>query len=286
VDSTPLPPKGETIGATRKRRLRTLIALPIAALVLTGCNEPAFWAKPGVTTTSKQTFHLWQGFSIAAVIIGAFVLLLIAYAVLRYRRKGDTIPKQTQYHIPLELAYTIIPIVIVFALFAATVVVENKVTAEPTPSTTINAYAFQWGWKFKVANSNAVIVGQTTQSPMFEMPVGTDVRFHLNSLDVVHGFYIRAFNFSRYAQPGVDNTFTFHAEQTGTYFGQCTQLCGLYHAYMWFRVKVVTQAQYQAWLAEFNTPEGARTAEAAALATASQLNPGVPVNPSNTTGEH
>ncbi len=68
------------------------------------------------------------------------------------------------------------------------------------------------------------------------MPVGTDVHINLTSTDVIHGFYVRDFNFSRYALPGVKNQFTLHAVQTGTFDGQCTQLCGLYHSLMFFRV--------------------------------------------------
>lgn len=238
-----------------------------------------------MTTQSQSTYHLWQWFSLAAFIIGGFVLLLILYAVIRYRRKGDSIPKQVQYHIPLELLYTVIPIVIVFVLFAATVVVENKVTAEPKSSLTVNVNAFKWGWKFQYPQSNALVYGQTTQAPMFQIPVDTNVHFTLTSSDVVHGFYIREFDFSRYALPGITNTFNFTAVKTGTYFGQCSQLCGLYHTLMYFRVKVVSKSDFAAWVAQFNTKKGAARAEAGALATKQILSPGIPVIPATTTGQ-
>ncbi len=270
--------------ARRSRRVRGLLALPLAALVLSGCTVPTFYGFKGATTQSQSTFHLWQGFTIAALIIGAFTLLLIGYAIVRYRRKGDTIPKQTQYHIPLELLYTIVPILIVFALFAATVVVENKVTAEPKSTLTIKVNAFKWGWKFQYPQSHALIYGQTTQSPEFEMPVNTNVHFTLTSSDVVHGFYIREFDFSRYALPGVTNTFNFNAVKTGVYFGQCSQLCGLYHTLMFFRVKVVSKSEFAAWVNKFNTPAGAKAAEAAALATKQITSPNIPVLPATTTG--
>jgi cytochrome c oxidase subunit 2 len=265
VDSTPAPREGAA--TRRRRRLRGLAALPLAALALSGCTVSSFGAYKGVTKQSTNTYHLWQGFTIAALVIGGFVLLLILYAVLRYRRKGDRIPRQTQYHIPLELLYTIVPILIVVALFVTTVLVENEVTANPRPDVTINVTAFQWGWKFQYQGSNALVTGQTTSEPEFQIPVNTNVRFYLRSTDVVHGFYIREFDFSRYAQPGVLNTFTFNATQLGTYFGQCSQLCGLYHSLMWFRVKVVTPTAFAKWEHRFDTPAGARAAEAAALAT-------------------
>jgi cytochrome c oxidase subunit 2 len=251
---------------------------------MSGCTVSSFGAYQGETTQARSTFHLWQGFTIGAIVIGAFVLALILWSVVRYRRKGDTIPRQVQYHIPLELTYTVIPILIVFGLFAATVVVENKVTAEPKSAVVVDVNAFQWGWKFAYPGTNAVVTGQTTSAPMFEIPVNTNVHFVLTSTDVVHGFYIRQFDFSRYALPGVRNTFNFDAVHTGTFFGQCSQLCGLYHTLMWFRVKVVPKDEFTQWIARFNTPAGARAAEAAALATKQQLSSLTPTKPATSTG--
>jgi cytochrome c oxidase subunit 2 len=253
--------------------VRKAVALPLAALALSGCTVPSFGASEGVTTTSRSTFHLWQGFSVGAAVIGACVVLRVLWVVLRYRRKGDNIPKQSQYHVPLELLYTIVPILIVFGLFAATVVVENKVTANPTTSVTIDVNAFQWGWKFTYPGTNAVVVGQTTQTPEMVMPSDTNVHINLTSTDVLHGFYVKEFNFSRYALPGVTNQFTFRAVTTGTFFGQCTQLCGLYHSLMFFKVKVVTPSEYAAWLATFSD---SAAAQAAANATSQQTSTHVP----------
>ena len=146
---------------------------------------PSFGASPGATSSSRSVFHLWQWFSIGAVIVGGITLLLIIWAVLRYRRKGDNIPKQSQYHVPLETIYTIIPIIIVFALFAGTLVVENKETANPRTNVTIDVLAFQWGWKFTYPGSNALVYGQTTQDPVMEFPVNTNVHINLRSSDVI-----------------------------------------------------------------------------------------------------
>lgn len=243
--------------------MRRLVALPLAAIVLSGCTVPNFGANKGATTTSRSVFHLWQGFSIGAVVIGTFVCLLILYAVLRYRRTGDDIPKQTQYHIPLEMTYTVVPILIVFGLFAATLVVENKEVANPKTNVNIDVNAFQWGWKFSYPGSSVVVVGQTTQSPTMVIPVNTDVHINLTSTDVIHGFYVKAFNFSRFALPGVVNQFTFRAVNTGTYFGQCTQLCGLYHSLMYFQVKVVTTSEYAAWLAAHQNSSASQASQTA-----------------------
>jgi cytochrome c oxidase subunit 2 len=276
-------PQGAQDTPRRSRRWLRLLAIPAAALALSGCTLPSFGVTSGDTTSSKSVFHLWQWFSVGAVVIGGLTTVLLAWAVFANRRKhADAIPAQTQYHLPLEIIYTIVPILVVFGLFAATLVVENKETANPKTNVVIDVNAFQWGWEFLYPGHNAVVYGQTTQSPVMEMPVNENVRISLTSTDVVHGFYVHDFNFSRYALPGVDNIFTLRAEKTGTFFGQCTQLCGLYHSLMWFRVKVVSDAAYQQWLNSFNTPAGEQAATAAATSLKSELSTGTPSKPAYT----
>ncbi|HVB51574.1 MAG TPA: cytochrome c oxidase subunit II [Acidimicrobiales bacterium] len=276
-----LSPQGVSDRTRRWRRLRRIVALPIAALALAGCTVPNFGASPGATTSSQSVFHLWQGFTIGAIIVGGFTLILIFWAVIFYRRKSENIPKQSQYHIPLEMTYTIIPVLIVLGLFAATLVVENKEVALPKSDVTINVNAFQWGWKFSYPGQNVVVVGQTTQDPEMVMPVNENVHINLTSSDVVHGFYVHAFNFSRYALPGILNQFTLRAVNTGTYNGQCTQLCGLYHSLMFFRVKVVSQSQYSAWL---SSEANVLAAKAAQIATNQQTSSITPTKPNKSKG--
>ena len=280
-------PPTESLGTTKApRRLsgrtKALLAALAAPLLLASCKVPSFGAYEGASKAGNDTFKLWQGFSISALVIGLFTLALIVWAALRYRRRGDQIPKQTQYNISLEVIYTVVPIVIVIALFAATVVVQNKVLANPTPNATVNVTAFQWGWKFTYPGHKAYVVGQTTQTPELVMPSNEDVRFNLVSSDVVHGFYVPEFNFSRYAQPGLTNTFTFNIGKPGLYKGQCTQLCGLYHSLMYFNVRVLTPANYKTWLANKDASTSAADAAANDAATGIQTNPHTPTLPTKT----
>ncbi len=218
------------------------------AFLLTGCTLPTFGAYKGATSQGRDEFHLWQGFMIAGIVVGGFVLLLIIYAVVRFRRRSDEMPRQTQYHTLTEITYTVVPIVIVFVLFFFTVVVENKVDATPpNPVASIKVEAFQWGWEFDYPGG-VKIIGQTTEAPTMIVPTNSNVAITLTSLDVLHGFYVPAFNFSRYASPGYPTYFNFNVLHTGVYRGQCTQLCGLYHSLMFFNVKAVSPAAYQAWL--------------------------------------
>ena len=247
ADTSPGREENPVRGRKGRRRLAAVI-LGLGALLLTGCQLPSFGAYKGATTQGRATFHLWQGFFIAGLIVGGFVLLLILWAIFRYRRRSDEMPVQTQYHTLTEIIYTVLPILTVFGLFWATVVVENQVTAvEPNPYATVHVYAFQWGWEFQYSNGVRVI-GQTTEAPTMVLPTGETVRVYLRSYDVLHGFYVPEFNFSRYASPGYWTSFDLDVKNNGVYRGQCTQLCGLYHSLMFFNVRSVSPGTYQTWL--------------------------------------
>jgi cytochrome c oxidase subunit 2 len=124
--------------------------------------------------------------------------------------------------------------------------------------------AYRWGWQFTYANGSnqgqGVVVRTSAQPqyyaypatskqyPQMVLPLGETVRIVLTSNDVIHGFYVPAFNFSRYAQPGIVNQFDFTPTTTGVFRGQCTQYCGLYHSEMLFSVRVVSTATFGKWL--------------------------------------
>ena len=254
------------------RRRRILLVLSAAALpvVLGGCQVPAFWGFRGSSTQGQDEFKLYAGTFIAAIVVGVLVGGLILWAVIRYRRRSEDMPRQFQYHIPLEITYTIVPIVIVLVLFGFTVVTENNVDALAShPATVVDVYAFQWGWEFDYPHHVVVQAGTTTDpdpvgpagvsgpacqpaawclGPGLVLPAGQTVQIELRSKDTVHGFYVPEFNFSRYAQPGVLNEFDITVNKPGVYRAQCSQLCGLYHSLMLFHVVAMAPAQFQAWL--------------------------------------
>ena len=241
-------PKKPGHSAKRPRRRLALGGVILGALLLTGCQLPSFGAYRGATRQAQSTFKLWQGFFLAGLVVGGVVLLLILWAVIRYRRRSEEIPRQTQYHTLTEVIYTVTPILTVIGLFVATVIVENQVTAvSPNPYTSVHVYAFQWGWEFQYDNG-VKIIGQTTDAPTMVVPTEETVRLYLRSYDVLHGFYVPEFNFSRYASPGYWTSFDLNVLHNGVYRGQCTQLCGLYHSLMFFNVRSVSAPAYQSWL--------------------------------------
>lgn len=250
----------------RLSRIAPFAALLATAGVLGGCTLPTFGAFRGATTQGQAEFKLWSWMTIAGLVVAAFVTLLILWAALASRRrKGDaTIPRQFHENVPIEILYTIIPLVIVGVIFAFTVVTENKVDAiSPTPYTTVRVTGFQWGWRFQYVDSSGRPIAQvetagrptvlaqpptSSQYPQFELPLGKTTRIILQSADVVHTFYVPAFNFGRYALPGVTNEFDFTPVHAGLFDGKCAQYCGLYHSEMLFSVRVVPPSAFQAWL--------------------------------------
>jgi cytochrome c oxidase subunit 2 len=118
--------------------------------------------------------------------------------------------------------------------------------------TQIRVTAFQWGWRFDYPDLDVGVAGEVTNGPnghgpQMVVPVGQTVQITLVSDDVIHGFYVRDFNFSRYALPGVTNFFDLDVLHPGTYNGQCTQICGLYHSEMLFSVRAVDPVAFRVW---------------------------------------
>jgi len=230
---------------------------------------PSFGAFRGATTQGRTEFHLWQLTMIAGLVVTVIVFCLIVWPVIRHRRRSaDEMPRQFHEHIPLEITYTIIPVLIVGALFYFTVIAENKIDdVAAHPNEIIHILAYRWGWSFTYDDGNGqpqhVQIATTaepkllaqpdtsTEYPQLVLPDNATIRIDLASADVVHGFYIPEFNFSRYAQPGVlgsQQQFDFTTTTDGVFRGQCTQYCGLYHSEMLFSVRVESSAKFQQWL--------------------------------------
>jgi cytochrome c oxidase subunit 2 len=273
----PIRSFGRSLTSLRERGLRRAgvpLALLGAALLLGGCQVPTFGAFRGATVQGKDEFKLWAGMFIAGLVVAIFVWGLIGWAVVFYRRRNEDIPRQFHHHIPLEIIWTVTPLLMVLVIFYFTVITENEVDAVANrPNEVINVQAYRWGWRFTYENSagkpQGVIIETSAEPkllaqpatskeyPQLVLPVNATIHINLSSLDVIHGFYVPAFNFSRYAQPGVTNEFDLTTTTTGIFPGQCTQYCGLYHAEMLFSVRVESQSSFDSWLSSEQASQGA-----------------------------
>lgn len=210
-----------------------------------------------VTSVNDISLSLWQGAWITAAVVGVITLVLILWPAIFHRRddeKKSEFPKQTQYNVPIEVLYTVIPFIIVAVLFYFTAVKENKIVNPAAPAQhEITVEGIQWSWQFgyPAAGKNAVVTGTPENPPTLYLPQGESVRFTITANDVVHGFWIPAFMIQKQNLPGVTNHLQFTANKLGTYPGRCNILCGRNHTQMIFKVKVVTPEQYQKYLDTF-----------------------------------
>jgi cytochrome c oxidase subunit 2 len=225
-------------------------ALALAVVVLSGCSLE-FGGGRGATRQGRDIFGLWQGSVIVAIFVGGLVWGLILYAILRYRRRNDDLPTQTQYFVKLEILYTVVPVIIVAILFAFSYRTQNEVDAlTDDPAVTIDVRGFQWQWQFRYRDDDITVTGLPGQEPTMVLPLDRTTRLVLTSPDVIHSFYVPRFLFKRDVIPGVTNRVDLTPEEVGTYTGRCAEFCGLDHAKMTFTVRVVNMADYNAWVAE------------------------------------
>ncbi|MDR6970881.1 cytochrome c oxidase subunit II [Leifsonia shinshuensis] len=257
------------------RRLRWA-AIPIAAtlvVALAGCTQaqlhgflPGFVAgEPPVTNHTERISGLWVTSWIVLLIVGIVVWGLILWAVIVYRRrKGQTgLPVQLRYNMPIEIFYTIVPLILVLGFFAFTA--RDQAAIEKPyadPDLKIQVYAKQWAWDFNYVTDNVYDPGiqvqpddnsatpgsvQEGEVPTLYLPENKKITIQLDSRDVIHSFWVPAMLYKKDVIPGKTNYMYFETTgRTGTFVGKCAELCGEYHSAMLFNVKIVSQAQYDA----------------------------------------
>jgi len=216
-----------------------------------------------MTAQGEEVLDLWRILLAAGIAVGGLVILLILWSVLRYRRPrgaapGD-LPEQTGANIPIEVFYTVVPLIIVAVLFTLTMRTQNRITAEgDSPELTVEVTGFQWGWRFRYPAQGVTLLGDANEPPTLVLPVGANVRLRLEAADVIHSFFVPAFLVKRDLIPGVDNELDIRPTKTGRFPGVCAEFCGLDHWRMTFDVEVVSPAEFQAFVADQQDEPGGR----------------------------
>jgi cytochrome c oxidase subunit 2 len=253
------------------RRLRWA-AIPIAAtlaILLAGCTQQQLqgWlpGDPGTTNNTDRVIGLWVTSWIVLLVVGVITWGLTLWAVIVYRRRrGQTgLPVQLRYNMPIEIFYTIVPLILVLGFFAFTARDQQEIEAKyDNPDVTISVYGKQWAWDFNYVDANVFspgIQGQPkpddtngnlveSEIPTLYLPVDKKVEIQLESRDVIHSFWVIDFLYKKDMIPGKTNYMYVTPERIGTYSGKCAELCGEYHSLMLFNVKVVSDADYEKYL--------------------------------------
>ena len=267
------PPSGRR-GAGRLAGLG-LVGVALVTL-LAGCDVgDTFghfgWPGEGITPEAHRMYDLWIGSVVAALAVGVFVWGLIFWCVVAYRKRGDRLPPQTRYNMPLEVLYTATPVLVVAVLFYYTAIVQTDVTrVSNNPDVVVEVNAFKWNWQFNYrdepgadAETIASTVGASDYIPVLVVPTGKKIRVEQTSRDVIHSFWVPELLYKLDVFPGnVRNTFeiTIDLGAEGAYVGRCAELCGTYHSMMNFELRAVTWEKYQQFLAA--KEDGASTPEA------------------------
>jgi cytochrome c oxidase subunit 2 len=239
------------------RRARLIGTVLVAVLVLAGCGSLT-----PVTDVGEEVRDLYNVLFAVAAVIFVLVEAAIVFAVVRYRRRSDMLPPQFHGNNLLEVAWTVVPLLIVATLFVLTWGVLNRVEAKADdPRVTVNVLGFQWQWQFTYQGERVplpegqppedlTIKGTIAKPPVVYLPVGEPIRFNTEAQDVIHSFYVREFLFKRDAFPDHTNTFDLTITKPGDYGGQCTEYCGLAHQAMRFTIRAVDRAEYERWLVQ------------------------------------
>ncbi|MGJ8589124.1 MAG: cytochrome c oxidase subunit II [Yoonia sp.] len=230
--------------------------------------DGAMGFQPAATELARDVHWLDNMLLVIITIITLFVTALLAWVVIRYNHKRNPEPATFTHNSPLEVAWTVVPVVILVFIGAFSLPVLFKQQEIPEADITIKVTGYQWYWGYEYVDHDFGFESYMLAREELEdygygqeeyllatdtaivVPVGATVVMQVTAADVIHSWTIPAFGVKQDAVPGRLAELWFAAEREGIYFGQCSELCGKDHAYMPITVKVVSQETYDAWLAE------------------------------------
>lgn len=221
-----------------------------------------------VTPVMKDLVWLDNFLLVIITAISLFVLALLVIVLVKFNRNANPTPARFTHNALLEVVWTAVPIVILIVIAIPSLRLLFLQLDIPEPDVTIKATGYQWYWGYEYPDHDIAFEGLMV--PRDELadygyqpdeyllatdtrvvvPVNKNIHMLVAAADVIHNWAIPSFGIKMDAVPGRVNETWFRAEETGTYFGQCSELCGLNHSYMPIVVEVVSEADYEAWIAE------------------------------------
>ena len=231
-------------------------------------NEPRDWQLGFQKSASKSmTDIVWfHDYMLLPIITGitAFVLFLLLYACVRFRASRNKVASTTSHNTMIEVLWTLIPCLILIVMAVPSFKVLYSQDTIPKADVVIKAIGYQWYWGYEYPDENIIFDSYmvdekdlkenqprllTVDNEIF-VPVNKVIKVMITANDVLHAWALPSFGVKRDAIPGRINETWFKADRTGTFYGQCSELCGIKHAFMPITVNVVTKAEYDKWLQE------------------------------------
>ncbi len=231
-------------------------------------NQPKEWQLGFQTPASdgmKDIVNFHNNLLLPIIIaISVFVLFLMLYACVRFRASANPNPSKRTHNVTVEILWTLIPCLILIVMAVPSFKILYKQDTIPKADLTIKAIGYQWYWGYEYPDENIIFDSYMIEEKDLKanqprlltvdhevvVPVDKVVKVLITANDVLHAWALPAFGVKRDAVPGRINETWFKAEKEGTYYGQCSELCGIKHAFMPITVKVVSEEDYQKWLSE------------------------------------
>ena len=243
------------------------VCLALSGPAFAGEGQPSPWQmgfQKAATPVMEQitSFHTYV--TIIITVIALFVLGLLVYVMVRFNDKRHPEPTRTTHNAPLEIAWTVVPVLILVAIAIPSFRLLFAQYDFPKPDLTITATGNQWYWSYEYPDQgikfDSIIVQDADLKPgqprlltvdrEVVVPVNKNVQVQVKSTDVIHDWAVPSFGIKLDAVPGRLQVTWFRAEREGMFYGQCSELCGRNHAFMPIAVRVVSEQEFADWLAK------------------------------------
>ena len=249
-----------------KKILYIFLSIFIAAGAL--ANQPKDWQlgfQDPASDGMRDIVNFHNNLLLPIIIaISVFVLFLMIYACIRFRASRNPNPSTTTHNVTVEILWTLIPCLILIVMAVPSFKILYKQDTIPKADVTVKAIGYQWYWGYEYPDENIIFESYMIETKDLKknqprlltvdhevvVPVNKVVKVLITANDVLHAWALPSFGVKRDAVPGRINETWFKAEKEGTYYGQCSELCGIKHAFMPITVRVVSEEDYQEWLSE------------------------------------
>ena len=231
-------------------------------------NQPSEWQlgfQKAASESMREIVAFHDNLLLPIIIaISVFVLFLMLYACVRFRASANPNPSKRTHNVAVEVLWTLIPCLILIVIAVPSFKILYKQDTIPKADLTIKAIGYQWYWGYEYPDENIIFDSYMIEEADLKegqprllavdnevvVPVGKVIKVLITTNDVLHAWALPSFGVKRDAVPGRINETWFKAEEEGTFYGQCSELCGIKHAFMPITVRVVSDEEYQNWLIE------------------------------------